>query len=77
MESQHAKPHTVACCCPKMLAAAGQNHCRERSISFAVSGQFKVAAYTWAAKGELTLDPGEELTEAVEALRRLLAAPIK
>ena len=31
----------------------------------------------WAAKGELTLDPGEELTEAVEALRRLLAAPIK
>ncbi|WP_284981530.1 hypothetical protein [Arthrobacter sp. efr-133-TYG-118] len=29
-----------------MLAAAGHNHCRERSISFAVSGQFKVAAYT-------------------------------
>ena len=28
---------------------------------------------TWAAKGELTLDPGEELTAAVEALRDLLA----
>jgi hypothetical protein len=39
--------HTlVAFCCPKMIAAAGQNHCRERSISFAVSGQFKVAAYS-------------------------------
>jgi hypothetical protein len=39
--------HTpVAYCCPKMLAATGQNHCRERSIRFAVSGQFKVAAHT-------------------------------
>jgi Family of unknown function (DUF6228) len=27
----------------------------------------------WAARGELTLEPGEELTEAVEALRELLA----
>jgi hypothetical protein len=45
-KSQHAKPHTVAYCCPKMLASAGQNHCRERSIRFSVPGQFKVAAYT-------------------------------
>jgi hypothetical protein len=30
-------------------------------------------ATPWEAKGELTLDPGEELTEAVEALRNLLA----
>jgi hypothetical protein len=29
----------------------------------------------WAAKGELTLDPGEELTAAAEALRELLSAP--
>jgi Family of unknown function (DUF6228) len=28
----------------------------------------------WAAKGEVTLDPGEELTAALESLRDLLAA---
>jgi hypothetical protein len=37
---------TGASCCSKMLAAAGQNHCRERSVRFSDSGQFKVAAYT-------------------------------
>ena len=28
----------------------------------------------WAARGEITLDPGEELTAAVEELRALLSA---
>lgn len=50
------------------LSAKHDGHVR---LSFELT-QFERPT-TWAAKGELTLDPGEELTAAVEALRELLA----
>ena len=50
------------------LSAKHDGHVR---LSFELE-QFERST-TWAAKGELTLDPGGELTAAVDALRDLLA----
>ncbi|PYI39965.1 hypothetical protein CVS30_00005, partial [Arthrobacter psychrolactophilus] len=47
--------------------ATGQNHCRERSIQIAVSGQFKVAANRIPKKSDL-LTPRFFLASMREAL---------
>lgn len=52
------------------LAARHDGHIR---LSFELNDF--LGSIPWKAAGKLTLDPGEELSTAVEALRQLLTAP--